>query len=200
MCSSVFYGEASPYARIVEYQTLSEISRDDIVSFYEQSFRPDQMMLGINGDFDPVVMRRLLEAAFGTWQPQTEKTLPSTLPSELTELAQQQKGGVFLINQPQLTQSYIQFGHIGGRLDASDFGALSVMNEAMNGLGGRLTNEVRSRQGLAYSVYSFWSARYDYPGIFIGGGQTQSESTVPFIQSTLAEIEKLRTEPKVKQN
>ena len=80
-------------------------------------------------------------------------------------------------------------------MDTPDFAALSVMDEAMNGLGGRLTNEVRSRQGLAYSVYSFWSARYDYPGIFLGGGQTRSESTVPFIQSTLAEIEKIRTEP-----
>ena len=133
--------------------------------------------------------------AFGDWQPTGDNAIPATLPSELTELSQYQQGGVFLINQPQLTQSYIQFGHLGGILDAPDFAALAVMDEAMNGLGGRLTNEVRSRQGLAYSVYSVWAPRYDYPGIFVGGGQTRSESTVPFIQSTLAEIEKIRTEP-----
>lgn len=191
----LIYGETSPYARTVEYHTLATIDRDSIVSFYQQSFRPDQMMLGINGDFDPSEMRSLIEAAFGDWQPSGESAMPVTLPEDLTNLSQYQQGGIFFIDQPQLTQSYIQFGHIGDRLDTPDFAALSVMDEAMNGLGGRLTNEVRSRQGLAYSVYSVWAPRYDYPGIFIGGGQTRSESTVPFIQSTLAEIEKIRTEP-----
>jgi zinc protease len=54
---------------------------------------------------------------------------------------------------------------------------------------------VRSRQGLAYSVYGFWNAEYDYPGVFIAGGQTSSATTVPFIQSVLNEIEKIRTTP-----
>ncbi|NEN96567.1 MAG: insulinase family protein, partial [Moorea sp. SIO3I7] len=54
---------------------------------------------------------------------------------------------------------------------------------------------VRSRQGLAYSVYGVWSVRYDYPGLFIAGGQTRSETTVPFIKSVLDEIQKLRTSP-----
>ena len=187
----LIYGETSPYARTVEYTTLDIIDRDDIVAFYQQSFRPDKMMLGINGDFDPVEMRSLIESSFGDWQPETKSPIPQTLP----DVTQQRKGGIYLVNQPQLTQSYVQFGHLGGKLDAPDFAALSVMNEAMNGLGGSLTNEVRSRQGLAYVVYAFWSARYDYPGIFIGGGQTRSESTVPFIQSTLAEIDKMRTTP-----
>ncbi|MEB3230321.1 MAG: pitrilysin family protein, partial [Leptolyngbyaceae bacterium] len=49
----LIYGDSSPYARTVEYDTLANISRDDLIAFYQQSFRPDQMMLGINGDFDP---------------------------------------------------------------------------------------------------------------------------------------------------
>ena len=65
----------------------------------------------------------------------------------------------------------------------------------LNGFGGRLFNTVRSRQGLAYSVYGFWSPRFDYPGLFIAGGQTRSEATVPFVRSVLAELEQLRREP-----
>ena len=83
---------------------------------------------------------------------------------------------------------------LGGLIDYPDHAALSVMNEVLNGFGGRLFNEVRSRQGLAYSVYAFWAPRYDYPGLFIGGGQTRSEATVPFIRSTLAEINRMRTQ------
>jgi zinc protease len=69
------------------------------------------------------------------------------------------------------------------------------MNQVLNGFGGRLFNEVRSRQGLAYSVYGIWSPRFDYPGTFLAGGQTRSEGTVPFIKAILSEIEQLRTTP-----
>jgi zinc protease len=99
------------------------------------------------------------------------------------------------VNQPQLTQSYVQIGHIGGELNSPDYPALDVLNQVMNGFGGRLFNEVRSRQGLSYSVYGFWSPRYDFPGTFIAGGQTRSDATVPFIQAVRAEIEKFRTTP-----
>ena len=52
---------------------------------------------------------------------------------------------------------------------------------------------MRSRQGLAYSVYGYWSPSYDFDGMFIAGGQTQTDNTVPFIRSAIGEIEKLRT-------
>jgi zinc protease len=86
-------------------------------------------------------------------------------------------------------------GHLGGKLNSPDYAALSVMNEVLNGLGGRLVNEVRSKQGLAYSVYAYWSPQFDYPGTFAAGGQTRSEATVPLIQATMTELEKLRTTP-----
>jgi zinc protease len=40
-----------------------------------------------------------------------------------------------------------------------------------------------------------WSPRFDYPGLFIGGGQTRSEATVPFIRSTTEQIQAVRTTP-----
>ena len=64
------------------------------------------------------------------------------------------------------------------------------------GLRGRLFNEVRSRQGLAYVVYAFWAPRFDYPGLFIGGGQTRSDANrFPSFSSVKEEITRIRTEP-----
>jgi zinc protease len=188
----LIYGAESPYARTVEYTTIDSISRDDVVNFYKKYYHPNNMLLGIVGDFEPKAMRSLIEAKLGDWQPAADAFQDrSTLPT----VTQAKKGGVFLVDQPQLTQSNILIGHIGGRLDDPDYAALSVLNEVMNGFGGRLMNEIRSRQGLAYSVYAYWSARFDYPGVFIGGGQTRSDATVPFVKSTLAELEKVRTAP-----
>ncbi|NER08777.1 MAG: insulinase family protein, partial [Okeania sp. SIO3C4] len=185
------YGEASPYARTVEYATLDNIDRASLVQFHDQYFLPENVILGIVGDFDTAEMRDRIEQAFGSWQPSDQAI---TTP-ELPEVMQANTGGIFLVDQPQLTQSFIQIGHLGGRLDDPDFTALSVLNEIMNGFGGRLMNEVRSRQGLAYVVYGYWSAQFDYPGVFIGGGQTRSDATGDFIRSFLAEIDQVRQEP-----
>ncbi|HSM80690.1 MAG TPA: pitrilysin family protein [Nodosilinea sp.] len=183
------YGAESPYARTVEYSTLAAIDRESMQRFYQASVRPEQTILGIVGDFDSAQMKQWIAAYFGDWQ-QAGAGLDLTLPE-----VEQGRAGIFMVSQPQLTQSYIQLGHLGGQLDYPDHAALSVLNEVLNGFSGRLFNEVRSRQGLAYSVYALWAPRYDYPGLFIGGGQTRSEATVPFIQSTLGEISRVRTNP-----
>lgn len=185
----LIYGDNSPYARTIEYQTLDAISRDDLVAFYRTSVRPDQMILGIVGDFDPAQMKALIADAFGDWE------APAAPPLTQVPDARQARTGVFLVDQPQLTQSYVQIGHLGGQLSEPDYVPLAVLNEVLNGFGGRLFNEVRSRQGLAYVVYAYWAARYDYPGIFMGGGQTRSETTVPFIQSVKREIAAVRDRP-----
>ncbi len=186
----LIYGSDSPYARTVEYSTLDNIDRSDLIAFYDTYFYPSNMLLGIVGDFDPVDMRQRVEEALGDWSSNNAESLP-----EKPDAAQANASGIFVVDQPQLSQSYIQLGHLGGLRSSPDYAALSVVNEVLNGLGGRLVNEVRSRQGLAYVTYAFWAARYDYPGIFIAGGQTRSDATVPFIQLTLAEIERIRQEP-----
>jgi zinc protease len=185
----LIYGNTSAYGRTEEYATLDNISRDDLMRFYQQYYFPNNILLGIVGDFNSKAMQKLVEDKFGAWKPST-----GDIPS-LPTVSQVNQGGVFFIDQPQLTQSNIRMGHLGGQFDSPDFAALSVMNEVLNGFGGRLFNEVRSRQGLAYSVYGFWSPRYDYPGLFIAGGETRSDATVPFIKSVFSEIEKIRSTP-----
>ena len=184
------YGAESPYARTIEYDTLDAIDRDDILVFYQASIRPERTILGIVGDFDPETMKAFIAEQFGDWQPAASDAVSFALP-EVT----QAQSGVFLVDQSQLTQSSIQIGHLGGQLSNADHGNMAVLNEVLNGFGGRLFNELRSRQGLAYVVYAFWAPRYDYPGTFIGGGQTRSDATVPFIQAFLSELNKVRTAP-----
>lgn len=184
------YGANSPYARTYEYRTLDNFSRDDVIAFYEASVRPEQTILAIAGDIDPDQMKQLIAESFGDWT--ANPNVPELPP---VPTADQAKAGLFVVDQPQLTQSYVQIGHIGGQRNAADYPDMAVMNEVLNGFGGRLFNEVRSRQGLAYVVYAFWAARYDYDGIFIGGGQTRSDTTVPFIESVEQEVARIRETP-----
>ena len=188
--NKLIYGADSPYARTVEYETLDNISRQDIIDFYQEYVRPDNIILGIVGDFDTEEMQTKIASVFADWKvttPQPKLTIPSA--------TQKQDSGVFLIDRPDSTQSNVMLGHLGNTLDNPDYAALSVMNGVLNGFGGRLFDELRSRQGLAYSVYGIWSPNYDYPGTFTSGGQTQSATTVPFIQAIFREIERLQANP-----
>ncbi|MBE9210363.1 insulinase family protein [Nostoc sp. LEGE 06077] len=184
------YGKESPYARTVEYATLDKINRDDLVQFYQQYFHPNNMILGIVGDFDSKKMRSLIQAKLGNWSRNPKINQP-----QLPEVSAANTGGVFFVNQPQLTQSSVLIGHLGGRLDSPDYAQLDVLNSVLNGFGGRLFNEVRSRQGLAYSVYGYWSPRFDYPGMFLAGGQTRSDATVQFVKSLQTEIKRIQAQP-----
>lgn len=186
----LIYGVDSPYARITEYSTLKNISRESLVDFYEKSFHPETMILGIVGDFDRAKIKALIDEKLGTWKPSQKAVIPP-----LPAVSQANLGGIFFVDQPQLNQSYVEMGHLGGLLNDPNYPKLAVMNGVLNGFGGRLFNNLRSRQGLAYSVYGYWGASYDYPGVFNAGGQTRSETTVPLIQGLKNEIERLKKEP-----
>ena len=187
--AKLIYGKNSPYARTIEYETLDNIKRQDVIQFYQQYIRPEHILLGIVGDFDPEQIKSLIAKYFADWQNNyPQPSLQLDQPKQVTN------NGIYLVDQPQLTQSNIALGHLGGQLDNPNYSTLSVINGVLNGFGGRLYNDIRSRQGLAYSVYGFWSAAYDYPGMFIAGGQTKSETTAQFIQSTITEIERLQNE------
>lgn len=48
-----------------------------------------------------------------------------------------------------------------------------VLDRLFNGFGGRLFNQIRSREGLAYSVSGGWTATpIDHPGLFIATAET----------------------------
>ncbi|MGB3190397.1 pitrilysin family protein [Lyngbya sp. PCC 8106] len=186
----LIYGKDSPYARTVEYQTLNNIQREDLVEFYQKYFHPENMILGISGDFETDKMKALIAEKFGNWKPAKMGEIP---PEPNTTQAHQ--GGIYFINQPQLTQSYIEMGHIGGERNNPDYPELMVLNGVLNGFGGRLFNQIRTNQGLAYTVYGIWNANYDYPGVFIAGGQTRSDATVDFLKAVQTELSRVQREP-----
>jgi zinc protease len=95
-----------------------------------------------------------------------------------------------------VNQSTIRLVTLGTRRDNPDFYAITVMNEALGGgFGARLFSNIRSKQGLAYSVGGGIGVQFDYPGIFQLVMGTKSETTAKSVRALYKEIEKLKTEP-----
>ncbi|MGH9814285.1 MAG: M16 family metallopeptidase, partial [Candidatus Acidiferrales bacterium] len=71
----LIYGADSPYARHPEYETLQNITRDDLVAFHRRYFQPSNVILGLWGDFDKAEVKKLVEQHFGSW-PRQEVEVP----------------------------------------------------------------------------------------------------------------------------
>jgi zinc protease len=184
--SKLIYGKDSPYARHPEYATIEAITRQDIVDFYKKYFFPNNTIMTAWGDFNTKDMIALAEKALGSWK--TEKVTVPPLPK--VEYGYQYT--VNVIQKPDVNQSNIALGHIGGLMNNPDYPALSIMNSILSYE--RMFKKIRTSEGLAYSVWGNYSASYLNPGVFSCGAQTKSQSTVYAIELMLKELERIQKE------
>ena len=185
----LIYGPNSVYARHPEYETIDRITRDDLVAFHKKYFHPNNVWLAIWGDFNKKEMIRKVEKAFQGWEP-VKIDFP-----KIPEVKYAFKKTVNLVRKPDVNQTNILMGHIGGVLNDPDYSALVILNRILgSGFTSRLFRNVRSRMGLAYSVFGNYSANFDYPGLFFVGCQTKSQSTVKAIRAMLAEVKRITQE------
>ncbi len=185
----LIYGADSPYARTTEYDTINSITRDDLVGFYQKFFRPNNIILGVLGDFDSDTMLAKIQEVFQGWEP-AEIDLP-----EKPKVPEMYGKRIALVNKDDVNQTNIRMGHIGWLRKNEDYPALVVMSQILGiGFSSRLINSIRVEKGLAYSVGNNYGAGYDVPGVFFIACGTKSEATVMAIEAILTEVEKMRAE------
>jgi len=183
------YASSRAWAREPTLETLKRIKRDDVVAFYKRYFAPNNIIAGFAGDFDSDKLLVRLENLFGDW-PRKDVAFPKIPP-----LADRNEPSVNYVHK-NIPQSYIQLGHLGMRRHDPDYFAAQVMNYIL-GTGGftsRLTSEIRSNRGLAYSVGAALTEGTDR-GRFVGWCQTKASSTHQAISLMLDIIRRMATDP-----
>jgi predicted Zn-dependent peptidase/phosphoribosylcarboxyaminoimidazole (NCAIR) mutase len=187
--AKVVFGADHPLARSSEYETVARITRRDLVDFHARYFAPDRMYLVVVGDFEAKDMVARIEAAFAGW-PRASAPLPPD--PEIPDFPRT----VNVVDKDDLTQTTIFMGARGIRASDPNYAGVQVANKILGGgFATRLFNEVRSRQGLAYSVGSMPGTGWRYPGLFAAFTMTKSESSQKATAAILAEIERMVTEP-----
>jgi predicted Zn-dependent peptidase len=187
--AKLIYGPDSVYARHAEYATIDNITRDDLVAFHQKYFHPNQVMLAAWGDFNAKQMIAKIESAFKGWQ-KAEVELPP-----VPDVQYEFRRTVNAVQKDDMNQSVIRMGHIGGLMSDPDYHALMVMNEILGGgFTSRLFKNVRSRQGLAYSVGGAYGSDFVNPGMFFLSCQTKLESSVHAIEAIIGEVRKMTQE------
>jgi zinc protease len=183
------YGANNPYARVAEYATVAAITRQDLVQWHRDHVHPNNIILGVAGDFDAAKMEARLKEAFASWPRGQAANDPEIKPDPA-------KPGYYQVDKTDVNQSNIQMVALGITRKNPDYFATSVFNEAFGGgFSSRLFNDIRTTKGLAYGVGGGVGAGWDHPGMLRLMVSTKSKTTIESIQALDEEIADLAKRP-----
>lgn len=163
------YGE-HPYAHPSSgtAETVASFTRDDLVTFYQEWYTARNGIVAIVGDLTTEQAKAAAEKVVGGLS--VGKKAPCLEPvSDLTEAK------TIRIHHPS-SQTTIYVGQPGMKRGDADYFSLYLGNHSLGGSGlvSRLSEEVREKRGLSYSVYSYF-APMGQKGPFMSGMQTRNE-------------------------
>ena len=188
------YPPEHPYSQSADgsIETISAITRRDILNFHWQHYGPGGMIISVVGDVDAKTVLHKLATRLGNWSaaPGGGQAQPELPP--LTRLTAVQE---HLAHIPGKTQSDIVLGIPGPPRAAEDFLHAWLANTILGvfGMMGRLGSNVRDKQGLAYYAYSQLQGGLG-PGPWLLSAGVNPANVPQAIASMRQEIRRLQTE------
>jgi len=152
-----------------EPTTVAKLTRDDVVAFYRSHYTADRAVVTVVGDVRRERAAQIAEE-LTHGLPRTS-AVPRALPPVMPLGAAIERE-----IEHSSAQAHILIGQPGLARNDPDYFPLWVGNYVLGGGGfsSRLSEEVRQKRGLSYSVYSFFMP-YQRPGPFQIGLQTRGD-------------------------
>ncbi|MFH0860629.1 MAG: pitrilysin family protein [Candidatus Altiarchaeota archaeon] len=164
-------------------ETVSGITREDIIGYYQKHYVPENMVVSVVGDVGdplPVVRKAYERMQPGTGRSESVKPVKARRPYRLVE-------------EKDTGQSYMIFGYDTVPRSDPDSYALDLVEAILGrGMSGWLMDELRTKRGLAYDVGVEHSAGVNY-GIFFSNVSTQ-KANLPEVETVIREcLERIKT-------
>ncbi len=184
MAETVF--KDHPYGRPDEgtLTSVPNITVADMKAYMADALTRDKLKIGVVGAITPAELGPMLDKIFGK--------LPETGASdEIPDFAGKTPGGTVVIDM-DVPQSTIAFAQPGLSIDDPRYYTGMVMNYVLGGgtFSSVLTDEIRVKRGLAYSVYSYM-ASMDHAALLRGGAGTQNArvgETIDLVKRVFADF------------
>jgi zinc protease len=179
---AALYGD-HPYAlnEAGEVATVRGLTQDDLAAFHRAHYRAENMVVALMGD----VSRAEAEAIAQRLAADLPK---GAAPPPIAAVQVSAQGREITIPH-HATQSHLFMGLPGIKREDPDYFPLHVGNYVLGGGGfdSRLTESIRQKKGLAYSVYSYFMPMREL-GRFQIGLQTRREATREAVQTARDEL------------
>lgn len=165
-------------------ESVRTLRRDDVIAFHREHFRPDNLIVGVSGDFDPGRARRAIEERLG---PIAARARPATV--EVPRPNPLPRGRkVLLVHRRGLEQTQLRIGGMGIRGGDPDLDRVELANTAFGGgYASRLVDEIRIRGGLGYDIESSFDTGRT-AGSFVIESATKHDAVLPLVERCLESL------------
>jgi predicted Zn-dependent peptidase len=183
----MMYGD-HPYgfSSIGTEETISSISRDDLVTFHHHYLQPEQMVVSIAGNIAADRAISIVGEALGDWH--------SSQPQLMGQSQQPQFQPQLVSHEQDTQQAIIMIGYPAPPVASPDYAALKIISTYLgNGLSSRLFVELREKRGLAYEVSASYATRLE-ASQFIAYIGTAPHNAATALAGLRHECERLTTE------
>lgn len=184
-----FAGHSYGKSREGTFESLKNITREDLLKFSKNRFVKDKMLISIVGDINEQEVKILLQSVFSSLPEGNSKKKDDIV--EFVNFPQRET--LVQINK-NLPQSVAVFGFNGARYGEKEFFPLYVLNYILGGgnFESRLMKEVREKRGLAYSTYSQFDPNRQAGVIkgYVGTRPDQIKESLSIIEDVLRELAK----------
>ena len=168
--------------------SVSKISREHVVAFYEGGYSPGATTIIIAGDVSIEEGIGLAESAFAGWTGARSVSRPRF------DAAARASRAIEVVAKPDAAQSELRIGHVGVPRTHEDYFDIVVANAVLGGLfSSRINLNLREAHGYTYGASSYYDWRRQ-AGPFVVSTAVQSEVTGEAIAETLKEIDRMRSE------
>jgi zinc protease len=193
LLNEALYPQGHPFRRQVggDPETVRQITREDLVAFHQAHTRPEPLVISVAGDVQIEAVREAVARTFGAWK------APGARP-EFSAACLDRRAGAERSVHPMMhkSQCNIAIGYHGPARASADFYAAGLANLILGRLGlmGRLGENVRDRQGLAYHASSSLEAGM-WCGRWVAHAGVNPQFVDRAVESIYAELRRIAAEP-----
>jgi zinc protease len=147
-------------------ETVSRLDRAALLQFHRARFAPSALTVIIVGDIESQRVASTSDRVFGAWNAAPPPEVALAHPAASTARRER------IIAMMNKTQADIGYGFTTIVRSDPSYKAYTVMNNALGqyGIGGRLGDNIRERQGMAYYVFSAFDANVVEGPLFVRAG------------------------------
>ena len=177
---------AEPFTGSGTPQTVTKLTREDLVKFHSTWFKANHSTLIVVGDTTVAEMRPKLENLFSSWK-------PGDIPKKnVARVALPSKSVVYLVDRPGAQQSLILAGNVAPQTNNPDEVPIVAMNDILGGdFGARINMNLREDKHWSYGAQTLLlGAQGQRP--FLVYAPVQTDKTKESIEELVKELRGIR--------
>ena len=144
--------EGTPFGREETPETVKRITREDLITYHRRFFNKKNIFVVIAGNIEPSAAKEMVKGYLSPL-PRGKKALP--LPLKVKTRTK-----IYIVDRPQAPQTQIRMGYVSLPVRSlKEMAARRLANYILGGGGfsSRMMKIIRSKEGLTYGIYSYFS-------------------------------------------